>query len=135
MHRRLKAGISLSIVLLGTILVPATAQAATVVRSYEIEKTSSDYTRGSVYFYNRLVEVIGQQEAEVQGIACRYTKATTNLGTYKYSQTVCNGGAPYDLVVPADVAGGAASVTIDFYLTDGTRTLRIGTRTVYRAHS
>jgi hypothetical protein len=121
MYRRLMAGISFTIVLLCTILIPTTAEAVTVVRSYELEALST-YTRGSVYFYNRSVEVVGEQNSAsgTTALPCRYTKATTNLGSYKYSPVVCQGTGSYDLIIPADVVGGASSVTIEFYATDQT---------------
>lgn len=135
MHRRIVTSISFMIVLLFTILIPTTADAATVVRRYDLTESPTDYTRGLVYFYNRSAEVVGDQEAENDsGHACRYTKATTDLGSYKYSSVVCNGSSGYDLIIPADVVGGASSVKIDFYLSEGSRSLLLGSRTVYRAH-
>ncbi|MFD7153303.1 hypothetical protein ACFV9C_01810 [Kribbella sp. NPDC059898] len=133
--RRLLAGIGFTIVLFCTILTPTSAEATTVVRSYDLEYTgTSTYTRGHVYFYNRSVEVAGEQNSSnTTGQGCRYTKAITNLGAYKYTSVVCGGTTEnYDLIIPADVVGGAASVKLEFYSTDDTRTTLLGWKTISR---
>ncbi|MFF0160667.1 hypothetical protein ACFYRY_24505 [Streptomyces sp. NPDC005263] len=79
------------------------------------------YTRGTLTWTDRAVGVSGNQRA-VSTSGCRktfvytYDASVRELGV-RSSSAVCNGVAPIAFSVPADVAGGAAFVSV--CLTDG----------------
>lgn len=79
------------------------------------------YTRGTLIWQNRSVGVSGNQRA-VSTSGCRktfvytYDASVHELGV-RSSSAVCDGVAPIAFSVPADVAGGAAFVSV--CLTDG----------------
>jgi hypothetical protein len=74
------------------------------------------YTRGTITWYNRSVNVSGEDKS-VDGSNCRgtsvftLTNAKSQLG-YGQSTGVCGASAAFSVTVKADVPGGAATVRI-----------------------
>jgi hypothetical protein len=97
------------------VALPGAAQAAAYPTSEFDITYGNTYTRGTLYWYNRSVQLVGEHKSVSLG-ACRLTSADTlttsgHLAT-EWTGTVCNGSADFELTVPAEVIGGAAYVDI-----------------------
>lgn len=125
-RRSVSAGVAVAAGL-ACLAAPLSSQAAgTAYPTADFEvRYGNTYAVGTVTFFNRGVTAHTSARS-VDSNDCRYVRVEAlnaqghqlNDAAYGESPTVCKGDVTWDIGVPADVAGGAASVRVNLMAFD-----------------
>jgi hypothetical protein len=119
MRVKTAVGLGAASLVAGLFLVPpgtAAAQTESYPTTHVDVPYGASYTTGTLTWYNRSVELVGEEKA-VESSGCRTTYVATYAADGGFLDVgpgllVCNGSTKFSSIAYAEVPGGAASVLV-----------------------